>query len=51
MEGKQKFLRKELNVDSYVMVKLQPQKISPLGTSFNGPYKIIKVIGQISKGK
>ena len=57
MEGKQKFLRKELNVDSFVMVKIPPVKMSPLGTRFNGPYKIIKVIGQYvydlqdSKGK
>ena len=45
MEGKQTFLRKQLNVDSFVMVKLTPVKMSLLGTRFNDPHKIIKVIG------
>ena len=44
VEGKQKFLRKELNVDSFVMVKIPPVKMSPLGTRFNGRYKKLKLL-------
>ena len=46
MEDKQKFLRKELNVNSYAMVKIPPVKLSPLWARFNGLDKIIKVTDQ-----
>jgi len=44
MKVNQKLKKRELNVNSFVMVKLPPAKQSPLGNKYEGPYKIIEVI-------
>jgi len=48
MKEKQKFLRNELHINSFVMVKSPPGKVLPLAERFLGPYKIKKVLNNFS---
>ena len=44
MKKKQKFLKKELEVGSFVMIELPPGNTSPLGQRFDGPFKVVKIL-------